>query len=166
MWSLVDTIAVVLVLFGTAIGLRRRLSGELAHVISMIVAVAVGFSVRRPLGEWLLENSRLSPAAAQVLALIGLIVLAALAMAAVRIVLRKAMRVVFEEHVDIIGGAVAGFVRAALFIAVVFLVMNMIPHEGLNRIFGETSFWGRIVNRYTPVLEEKIEEVAAEIGHE
>ncbi len=168
MWSLVDTIAVALVLFGTVIGLQRRLSGELAHVISMIVALAVGLFARRPLGQWLLDHSRLSPAVAQVVALVGVIVLAALAMAAVRIVLRKAMRVVFEEEVDKIGGAVAGFVRAALFVAIVFLVMNMIPHDGVNRIFGESSFLGRIVSRYTPILEESIEEAAAkaEADHE
>lgn len=162
MWSLVDTIAVAFVALGAFIGFQRRLSGELAHLISMAVAVGIGLFARRPLGEWLLAHSRMSPGVAQGVALAGVVILSLLAMAAVRHVLHRAMRVVFEEHVDKTGGLLAGGLRAGLVAALVFLIMNLIPSDRLSRVFGESSFWGRLALRYTPALEEKIHEVAAE----
>ncbi len=166
MWTLVDTIAVVLLALGTAVGWRRRLSGELAHVLSLIVAVAVGLFASRPLGQWLLEHSRLSPGVAWVVAFLGVLILSALAMAATRALLRKTMRVVFEEEVDKYGGAVAGFVRAAVVLALVFLVVNMTANETLRRVFGERSFFGRLAIRYAPALEETVRQAATENGRE
>ncbi len=161
MWNSADIVALILLLAGTVVGYRRRLSGELSGAVGMVAAFGAGLLARRPLGIFLLENSRMSPAAAQGAAFFLAIVLALLAMAAVRLLLRKIMRVAFEEPFDKTGGAVAGFMKTALFLAIVFLLANMTPYEGLHRLLGEPSFLGRIALRFTPELEEKIRAVSA-----
>ena len=159
MLSIVDIIAIVVVLIGILLGFRRRFSGELAHLVSIIVAFIVGLMTYRPLGYWLLENSRLGSRAAHAVAFVSTIVLASLVMVLIRTLLKRIISVVLEEETDKIAGVVAGFIKSTLFILIVFLFMNMIPHDYLNRIFGEESAIGRVVLRFMPRIEEKLEEM-------
>ena len=45
-------------------------------------------------------------------------------------------------------------------ILIVVVMMNLWPHEYLNRKFGEESVVGTVVLRYMPSLRETIEEAA------
>jgi len=144
---------------GVLLGFRRRLSGELAHLISLIVAFVVGLLAYRPLGYWLLENSRLGSRAAHAAAFVATIVLASLAMVLVRTLIKRIVSVVIEEESDKMAGAVAGLVKSILIVLIIFLFMNMIPHEYINRIFGEESAIGRVVLKFMPRIEGKLEEM-------
>ena len=151
MVALVDIVALLVIALGVVTGRARRFSGEIARLVGMVAAFAAGLLLRRPLGLWLLEHTRLDARAAHALAFVGTLVAAFLVLAFVHRMLQGLMRVVIEESLDKSLGMLAGMMRAALFVAIVFLAMNMVPHPGLNRLFGEDSFLGRIVQRYVPV---------------
>ena len=68
------------------------------------------------------------------------------------------MKVVFEEPFDKVAGSVAGFVRSALFTLIVFIAVNLTPHEYLNRLFGEESVIGTLTLKMMPMLQEELEE--------
>ena len=157
MFNMIDILAIIVLLLGILLGFRRRLSGELAHLISMVVAFLVGFFSYQPLGQWLLENSRLGPRAAQAAVFVFTIILASLAMVLVRTLLKRILSVVLEEETDKMAGGVAGFVKSVLLILIIFLFMNMIPHAYLNRVFGEESAIGRGVLTWMPKIEEKMD---------
>ena len=155
--NLVDVIALFIVVIGIVQGCFRRLSGELSHLISVVAAFVAGMFAFRPLGIWLVEHTRLTEKSAHVTAFIAVIVASLVLMALIRILLRRIMRVIIEEQVDRTLGGFAGFLRASVFVLVVFVIMNMWPHEYLNRIFGEESMIGRTVKSCMPVLQEAVE---------
>lgn len=150
--NVVDILAFIVVAIGTFQGFRRRLSGELAHLISVVAAFTLGLYFFRPLGSWLCAHTRLSEQAAHMLAFIIMIIVAVAAMVLLQFVLKRIMKVVFEETVDKTGGVLAGFVRSAIFVIIVFLIMNLWPHDYLNRLFGEESVIGTVIIRYMPSL--------------
>ncbi len=160
MLSLVDIAALLVIGLGVVTGRMRRFSGELARLVGTVAAFAAGMALRRPLGLWLLEHTRLEAQAAQAAAFVAALVGAFLVLAMVHRLLQGVMRVVIEEQMDKSIGMLAGLVRATLFVIIVFLVMNMVPHPGLNRHFGDASFLGRMVRRWTPFLEEAVRENA------
>jgi len=152
----IDVVALILILVGTLIGWRRGLSGELAHVISIIVAFILSISLHYPIGMWLGEHTRLSDDAGRTLAFVLTITFSMLAMAMVRFLIKNILKVVIEKEADKLGGLIAGFVRSAVMIIMLFLIMNMWPHEYLNRKFGEESLIGSVVIRCMPSLQSAV----------
>jgi len=145
-------------MLGIIQGCRRRLSGELAHLISVVAAFGIGMFFFRPAGNWFAENTRLSDQGAHVVAFIATMLASLIVMAVLRIVLGRMMKVVIEPEVDRTGGAIAGFFRASVFVIIVFIIMNMWPHEYLNRIFGKESLIGNVVVTCMPALHDVVEE--------
>jgi len=158
-FNLVDIGALVVVAVGTFVGYRRGLSGELARLVSIVAAFVLGLFFFRPVGAWIVNHTRLEDRSAQAVAFMVTIGAALVAMVLLRIVLKRVMQVVFEEMTDKVGGAIAGFVRAALTVAIIVMMVNTWPHDYLNRQFGEESVIGRLVLKYVPILREKVEEL-------
>jgi uncharacterized membrane protein required for colicin V production len=152
----VDIVALCVVALGTCIGVRRRLSGELAHLISVIVAFLFGLYAYQPIADWLLAFERLGPRSARAVAFVVAVMGAGIVMYSVRNILRRVLQVVIEEYADRVAGGVAGFVRASILVIIVFIVMNLAPNAFLNRHFGEESAIGRVVLRFMPTIEEEL----------
>jgi len=155
--SVIDIATAVLLLLNVAVGFYRGLSGELARLVGMAVALVLAMQFYRPAGVFVLSHTRLAEKPAEALAYTLLFICAFLVSMLVRILLRKVMKVVFEQPFDKIGGCVAGLVRSSAFIFIVFVVMNMVPHEYLNRKFGEESLIGRQLLLRMPELREEPE---------
>ena len=155
--NLIDVIALLFLVLGTFVGYRRGLSGELSRLVSVIFALLVGLQVYRPLGAWVVEHTRLEARSAETCAYAVTIVAAILGMVLVRVLFKFLMKLVFEETTDKVGGAVAGFLRACATVLIVFVLMNLWPHDYLNRHFGEESLIGRIVLKHLPSVREKME---------
>jgi len=149
--NFVDILALVAVIVGAVQGWIRRLSGEIASLISTVAALVLGITLCRPLGEWLVVHTRLTERPAALVAFLATIIAATAVMILIRFLLRSIMKVVFEETTDRIGGCVAGILRVSAIVLIVFLAMNLWPHEYLNRIFGEESTVGSVVVRYVPL---------------
>ncbi|OVE75574.1 hypothetical protein BVX97_04090 [bacterium E08(2017)] len=153
-----DLVSLIVIAIGIFVGYRRKLSGEIAILISVAAALFVGFFFFEPLGVWLATNTDLGINGARIATYVFIILGSSVVMVVLRLVLGKVLKIVIGEEADKIGGAIAGFVRSSIFVLIIFLLMNIIPNENLNRVFGEGSFIGRQTLKILPSIEEVIEE--------
>lgn len=150
--NILDLVAVVLLALGTLRGALRGLSGELARLVALVAAFAFGLAAYDPVAAWFLAHTRLEGRLATVVAFVGTLLGAVIALLLIRKVLKALMRVVIEEKFDKAAGAVAGFIGTSIVIVIVFVVLNMWPNDFLNRKFGEESVIGRVILRSMPEL--------------
>lgn len=158
----VDIGALAVIAFGTIQGFFRKLSGELPDLISVVVSLVAGIMICTPLAEWLNQTSRLDIIAARALAFIAVLVAATIAMLIIRFILSRIMKVIFEPTADRIGGMLAGAIRGATLVLIVFMSMNLVDHEYLNRKFGEESVIGQTVRRVAPLVKDMVRDAAEE----
>ncbi len=161
----IDIAVSLIICINLIIGFRRGLSGELAGLAGTAAAFGLGLYFMVPFSLWLHEHSRLEGQAAQAVAFastaIGVILTAIL----LRLILGKIMKITFEPTVDKLGGVLSGFIRSSILVLIVFVTIDMWPHEYLNRKFGRESMVGKfVVERIMPRLERapKGEELKAE----
>jgi len=156
---MVDVIALVVAAAVAVHGFFRRLSGEVAGLIGSVVALVVGLSLCRPIGAWMYEHTRLEEQPARAVAFLVTVIAATVVMVLLRMLLSKLMKLVFEPTTDRIGGVVAGFLRGTVYVILFFLLMNLWPHEYLNRVFGEESVIGIAVVEQIPFVRERIKDL-------
>jgi uncharacterized membrane protein required for colicin V production len=153
--NMADASVLVLVLAGAILGWRRGLGGEIARLAEVVAGAVAAFAGFRPLGAWLETHTRLQGENAETVAFIGLAI-AVLALAlALRLILGSLMQVVFAESINKRLALVVGMLRAAAFACLVFICMNLVPHDGLNRTFGDESLVGRQLRKAVPLLRER-----------
>ena len=157
-FSMVDIGALLLLIVGAIQGFFRGLSGELARLFGAVIAFVAGISLRQPVGSWILENSRLEERAANAVAFITTILLAFLIMLILRMIIKRIAKGLLPEGGDKTMGVIAGTLRMGVIVFVIFLCMNMIPHEYLNRVFGDESVIGSVVLKYVPAVRSTLEE--------
>jgi len=156
-FNYVDFAALALIGVGCIQGYFRGLSGELARLIGTVLAFMAGISLYKPVGEWILDNSRLEDQAAHAVAFIATILLCVVIMILLRLIVKKLIKVVFAEKFDKTVGIILGMLRMSVVVCIIFIGMNMIPHEYLNRHFGEESVIGNIVVQYVPTIRDTLE---------
>ena len=152
----VDIGALLVICLSTLRGFHRGLSGELAQLISVTVALILGLYARDPFASWLLANTHLASRSAHALAFALVVTGVIIAAILLGFVFSRIMKIVFEESVDKPGGGFAGFVSGILIVALVFMIVTMWPNEYLNRQFGEESIIGRAVIRWTPTVRDRL----------
>lgn len=156
-FNLVDIIALGLILVGAVQGYFRGLSGEIARLVGTVLAFVAGISLHAPVGRWILKNTRLEDQAAHAVAFIATILLAFAVMIILRLIVKRLIKVVFADGFDKSSGVIAGVLRMSIVVCIIFFGMNMIPHDYLNRVFGEESAVGRVIVKYVPVVRETLE---------
>jgi membrane protein required for colicin V production len=157
-FSVVDIIALIVLLLGAIQGFRRGLSGQLARLISVVVALVLGLCFYAPFGAWCAEHTRLTEEPARVLAFVATVLAAIVVMIVLRLVLGTIMKVVIEKKAEKIGGCSAGLITAGISVFIVFVMMNMLPEDYyLKRKFGEESVLGTIVVRSLPMFKDAVE---------
>jgi uncharacterized membrane protein required for colicin V production len=104
-----------------------------------------------PLATWFSEHTRLTGRAAAALAFVLSVLAAAGCMIGLRLLVKRVMHVVVEPGVDKFLGCFAGLLRAGVLVVIVFLSMNLLPHDYLNRLFGADSIIGAAVLRFAPM---------------
>ncbi len=157
--NLVDIVALSLIALGSLHGFIRGLSGELSHLISLIASFIFGIWFYEPFGMWLSANTRLTAQPAHALAFIATILVALIILLCLRYFLRTIMKVVIEEKFDRIGGLVAGLLRSTIIVVIIFVFMNLIPHEYLNQEFGDDSIIGSFIKPHISYITEKAEAI-------
>lgn len=148
----IDIAALALIGVGLVVGAFRGLAGELAGLISAALAFTAGIILRVPLGLWLSSHSRLSHDSAYATAFCFCVIATWLLLLIPKLLIGKIMKVVVEKGFSVFGGMLAGALRMALWVIILFLAMQMIPHPYLNEKFGETSWVGRTIHRMAPEL--------------
>jgi len=164
--SIVDILALIAVALGTLQGWHRGLSGELARLAGIVAALILGLYLFHPFGDWILKHTLLGLRAANTLAFLTTAIAATVVMVVLRFLLKRLMKIVIEERADKVGGLFAGLVRCSAFVFIVFLIMNLWPHDYLNRKFGEESLIGAAIIRFVPSLREHKDESRPERGED
>lgn len=157
--SLIDLLALAMLVLGGVQGYFRGLSGELARLISVIIAFMLGLRFYHPFGSWALEHTRLEGRPSLALAFVVTVVTVIVVLLVLRHVIKRIMKIVVEEQVEKSGGVLAGVVRAMVYVVIVFVVLNLVPHEYLNRKFGEESLIGTAIQGAMPHMQELIEDL-------
>jgi uncharacterized membrane protein required for colicin V production len=158
----VDIVALMIICVNLIIGLSRGLSGELAGLVGTAAAFGLGIFFQTPFSSWLQDHTRLQGRSAQAVAFISTAIAVIIIAILLRLILRKIMKITFEPTVDKVGGLISGFIRSSILVLIIFVAVNMCPHEYLNRKFGEESMIGRLVIEHiTPRLErsQKVEDL-------
>lgn len=146
--SAVDIAAVILMLLCAIRGLRRGLSGELASALSLLSAFVLAMYFWRPLLSWIEENTLLEQGSAKAAAFVATFFLGLVLILVLGALLKRIISVAIKDEADKVGGFFAGIVRSVVIVAIVFLLMNLVPSEYLNRKFGEESLIGRALIRH------------------
>jgi uncharacterized membrane protein required for colicin V production len=152
-----DVLALAVLVYGGIRGCRRGLSRELAGLVSWAVTLGLGLRFHGRFGAWLANHSRVTGPAAWALAFVLAAAGVFLAMGLLRLLLRRVMRLFVEEKAERPGGALAGALRGTLLAAAIFIAMNMVPSQYLNRKFGEESVTGRILLALLPEIGRRRE---------
>lgn len=158
LFNYIDLAAIILVIIGAFIGYCRKLSGEIAILLSVGAAFFIGIFFFEPLGNWLIFNTKLDAGGARIATYVFLVLAAGVVLVVLRILLGKMMNIVIGERADRIWGVIAGAIRSLLLVFIVFFAMTILPYENINRKFGEESFIGRILLKFSPKLKEIIKE--------
>jgi hypothetical protein len=152
-----DLAAAVFIIACLLIGLKRGLSGELARLASTAAALAAAWVFHARAAVWLETYSRLGAEAARVTAFTAIFVAAAAAGILLRVLLGGVAKVVFAPRLERIGGAVAGLVKGVAWTVALLVILNLVPHPYLNRLFGEECAVGRLVRGAMPALRAALE---------
>lgn len=153
--NIVDIIVAAMLLFGFVGGIRRGLSGELLRILSIIIAIVVGWKGTDAGSAWLSEKSEWPVEDVKKFAFLGLIVATYVFLAFVRVGLRLFLSFSFKGKLEVIGGALIGLLRAAVFSAVALLAMTMIDYQTLNDALAN-SVTGKLVKEHVRPLYDEI----------
>ena len=158
MFTVVEVLALALVLWECLWGLKRGLSGELSRLISTVVVLAAGLRFYQAVGRLLVDNTRFSedPELALAVAFLLIVVCFALLFLILRLILRLLMSVKFNDKIDRSGGGFAGLLRGVLMALLCVYAIGLWPHEYLRYVVRKQSIIGRTVFQYTPRAIEKL----------
>jgi uncharacterized membrane protein required for colicin V production len=159
-----DIAALVVIAAGVILGGCQQVSQRTARPLALTVGVLVAVFVHAPLREVLGAHTPLSGSAVGPVSVLSTIFVA---LAAVML-LGGGLGRLFERWKDrpaakVIGGVV-GFVRSALVVVVVFVLMNVIRNDYLNRVFGSESMIGSSLSRVVPVVRERLGDLPTSAG--
>jgi len=157
----IDILFVAFVLLFVFSGIKHGLSGELAHVVTLL-ALLFGICFFYPqLMQLASEAWRSLPDTAVRIAVPIVILLAAgLLFVLTRALCKQLFKSKLSEAVDKAAGALVGVLRGALLGLVVFSGLSMIPNEALFRTLSEKSLIGAwVCNTLTPWAQPRIMEL-------
>lgn len=145
--NFVDAIVLVLLLIGAFRGLRRGLSGELASIISIVLAVLAGVFAYGPLGERIHATGRFDESRSMIMAFFLALAAVMLALFVLRITLRSVMSFTFKGALERIGGALTGAARSLVIVAALIFLIGLWPNDdALYRVVIDESFTGQVLH--------------------
>jgi uncharacterized membrane protein required for colicin V production len=154
--NIVDAAAILLILGGALLGLRRGLSGEIVGLFCTLAAFAVSFIFLGENTGWLREHSKVDERTAVDLAFFGVFIGLWVITFLPRILLRNVMKVMFDPPaLERTGGLIAGLVKSTLFIFILFISLGLARHDSVRTLFSETSRVGRWLEPCRPYVEKR-----------
>ncbi|MFA6173485.1 MAG: CvpA family protein [Kiritimatiellales bacterium] len=158
----VDILFVLFALFFAVRGVWNGLSGELAHVVTLLLLLA-GFCFFYPQLTKLAEDHWNLPESALRFIVPTVLVLAAIVLfVLLRVLFKQILKEKAGTSADKIGGVLVGTLRGVLLGLMVFAGLSMIPNDTLYRVLSEKSFIGGwVCNTLTPWAAPRIGELPA-----
>lgn len=140
-----DMAATFVVLTWTVFGMKKGMSGQIAFFLSglvVLLSLYFGFS---PLRDWLVQHYSMKPDLAQLVSVMGLVSCPLLIILLVHAIAGYVVKITFTAWVDRLCGAIAAFFTACAFIALVFVLLNVMPENVRPDSTGKSSWIGRKV---------------------
>ena len=159
--NVVDVAAVALLAWGALTGLIRGLSGEIARIISLVLACVGGLFAYQPLTHKVMEYTRIPEQWAQPAAFIAVFILVWFFIKIFRILIGGLLELATDEKslFQRITGMGAGFARMFILVGAVFFFMTIIPNERMNQLFGVESRVGQVYQKCRPYYDSLAEKV-------
>lgn len=157
----IDILFVVFVLFFAVRGTKHGLSGELAHVVTLLALLA-SFFLFYPQLIKLAEDywNVLPPAVVRAAVPVLLLLAAVLLFALTRMLFKQALESKLDGSADKISGGLAGGLRGILLGLAVLAGISLIPNESLYRAISDESLVGAwVCNTLTPWVQPRIKEM-------
>lgn len=157
----IDILFVAFVFFSAMRGLRRGLSGELAHILTLIIMLGVICFLYPSLSRAAARIWSYLPAAAVQTALIIVMVLAAfLLFCMVRAMFKQLFKARMDVASDHLAGGGVGALRGAVIGVALISALSLLPGERLHQTLSEKSVVGGwVCNRLTPWLHPRLLEL-------
>ena len=157
-FNTVDIIIMALLGIGVLRGSMRGLSGELASVISLVVAAVAGWHFYRPLGEYLADTTRMTNVQADTVSFVVIIGGALILLWALSIVLKSIMEFTFKGWLERVGGGVMGVVRYALLLAAALLIIAQFSSGAVRQhVIKESLIGQHALERLVPLYEDLVQ---------
>jgi uncharacterized membrane protein required for colicin V production len=121
-----DVVVLLALVYGTWSGERAGLSGEFIRLFGLVLMAVLGLTYYLPAGKWLQGATGLVEELANLVAFISIAVAVYLATLLVRLLVHKRMKKLrFTAMLENVGGAMAGILRMAVFMAWLSLTLTM-----------------------------------------
>ncbi len=148
--NLVDGIVAAVLVLGLFGGVRRGLSGELLRIITIVIALLVGWYGADTGAAWLDDHTELPPDDARVVALLGLIVGTYVVLGIVRHVFRIILDFSFRGRLEILGGGFLGLLRASVFSAMALVGASLVPSPAVDAALHASRSGTWAIDHLTP----------------
>ena len=157
----IDILFAVFVLLFVFSGMKHGLSGEIAHVVTLIALLA-GFCFFYPQLTQLVSDHwhALSPSAVQIAVPVLLLLAAVLLFVVMRMLFRQLLKDKLGETADKIAGGLAGALRGTLLGLAVFAGVSLISNDSLYQMLSEKSSIGAwVCSTLTPWARPRVMEL-------
>jgi len=144
--TVVDIIAVMVVLFFLSRGLIRGVSEEVARIAGFGSGAWAGYALYPRLQAALMAGGGLAPSPALALTTLALAVLCGFIVGlAVRFLFHSMLQVVILQPADALFGLASGAAYAAVVLVIVFAIAMLLPIRPVQRVFAEQSRVGQLI---------------------
>lgn len=153
-----DIVVFVVLMYGIWSGIRTGFAGEIIRVLGLLLMVILAMSFYQPLGRWFQSVSSLTEELANLLAFLGIAIVVYLITAAVRLAVHRRMKdLATTAVIENVGGGVAGFLRMAVVMAWLSVMLALINSPFWNQQVAHDSRFGSFVVRQFPAVAAVVE---------
>ena len=161
--NVTDIAAIGILLVGMYTGVRRGLSGELARVIAAIAAFYAAKKFATPAAEFVMQHREMPQEHAYLWSFVIILISAFILMWILRLVLQSLMTFAFRGRIERIGGAICGFLRASIIIAVLIIMLSFVPQENIRIPVTQESHVGRFVCKHLLPVYDNLQQRVPEL---
>ncbi|MFA5094539.1 MAG: CvpA family protein [Candidatus Omnitrophota bacterium] len=146
----VDVLTVILLLRTCYIGARTGLSVEIFRIIGVILGLYVAAKYYSPFGSRINAGLSLPQDLVDGFSFVLLVLLPMLSLKLVALGLTKIVKLSFADKIDKWGGFLAGLLRGALLLSLLFMLFNILNVDYLVRSVDERSLSGPYIRQLVP----------------
>ena len=153
-----DVIVVLALAYGLASGMRTGLSGELIRVAGVVLMVILAWMFYANIGTWLESSCNVPGELANLLGFVIIAVAVYLVTLGIRLAVRHWLKKLkFTAAVDNFGGALAGVLRMAAFMALLSVGLWLTRSAFWKKHVEENSRFGSFVVAHFPAVAAAVE---------
>jgi len=157
-FSVVDGIAVAILVYGIIVGLRRGLSGELSRMATAAAAILAAWYFSSNAAAWLMEHKEMTVQDAYNASFVAILFGTYALGACLRVLLRHMMSFTFKGKLERIGGALCGGLRAAAVAALLVIASGLLPESSFKADILQHSHIGRWLGIYLEPVYTRLSE--------